>query len=815
MLSRLWLRERANKIFPNKKKAIVPTLRAYFHELTLLLFSAVMLFFSLALSSFNPADNSPVFNDTARASYTNWCGSLGASFAGVTFFSFGLGGYLVLFLGWYLLLMSILPLWFRRKPMRTIGVMALPIFFCSFLAVLPAGFMGASPGGFVGEVGKSFFGQLFGFYGALLAVGFGLLTSFVMSFDLAPSSIVRPVRFFVVKLFVAVRGIIRVASLVVGRAVMWTFKGVVWFFGLLRRRKERPDFQEVLKEATPEKSESPVSHWNEFDEMLAGAARKKKREKPLEEPGVPRDELGTVLDRGLVDEIEKVKVNHEERSYEWGPRLSVFAFRTKVFSGNPFASSKFAAFLRKPVAAGSAFVPPDPSLFAETHEVRRDIAKFEQECRKRGGQLEEKLRHFGVNGSIVSIMPGPVITLFKYRPEIDTKLSKIIALEDDLAMVLQAHSIRIVAPIPGTDVVGFEISNQHREDVFMSDLIQSDTWKQSVAELPLLLGVNAVGEPVIEDLTKMPHLLVAGSTGAGKSVCLHSFLLSLLSRKHLDELKLVLIDPKRLEFSAYADIPNLLFPVITDVRRAEPVLRWIVGEMERRYDEMADVGVRNLLEYNELADTRGLERFPYILIMVDELADLMMVTGKEVEMQLVRIAQMARAAGIHLLLATQRPSVDVLTGIIKVNFPSRISFRVSSKIDSRTILDYSGAEKLLGRGDMLFMNGNSATLQRVHGAYVSVQQIEKLADYLRGAGEPNYQVIDESSSGRSVGMDEEEDRLYAEVLELLKSMDEISISMLQRRLRIGFNRSARIIERLEQDGYIAPAQGSKPRKVIR
>lgn len=435
---------------------------------------------------------------------------------------------------------------------------------------------------------------------------------------------------------------------------------------------------------------------------------------------------------------------------------------------------------------------------------------------ERAQLLEKKLAHFGVKGVVTAIKPGPIITLFEYQPDINTKLSKITALEDDLAMALQAMSIRIIAPIPGKNAVGFEISNQSRESVFAAHIFYNDIFRQSTADLPIVLGVDILGKPIVENLVSMPHLLVGGTTGSGKSVGVNVMLTSLLLKKTPDELRLVLIDPKRLEFTPYADIPHLLFPIVTNPLKASQVLKWVVHEMEQRYIKMAEVGVRNVLDYvAKQSQFNSIDAMPYIVVIIDELADLMMVAGKEVELYIVRLAQMARAAGIHMIVATQRPSVDVVTGIIKVNFPSRMAFRVSSKVDSRTILDQSGAEKLLGKGDLLFMNASSPNLARIHGAFLSEREIERVTNHARKERKVVYLSPTEVESVNKDRNDEQEDSLYGEVLSFIKSVEEVSISSLQRQYRIGFNRSARIIEQLEQDGFLAPAQGSKPRKVLR
>jgi DNA segregation ATPase FtsK/SpoIIIE, S-DNA-T family len=429
--------------------------------------------------------------------------------------------------------------------------------------------------------------------------------------------------------------------------------------------------------------------------------------------------------------------------------------------------------------------------------------------------LEEKLERFGVRGRVTSIKVGPVITLFEYQPEIDSKISKIIALEDDLALALQALSIRIIAPIPGRSVVGFEVSNKQRRNVYLGDVLKSSDFKNFVGNLPLVLGQDSIGTTVIVDLAVMPHLLVAGSTGSGKSVALNTMLVSLLCKNSPDVLKLILIDPKRLEFASYADIPHLLVPIVTDPRKAALVLKWVVKTMEERYATMEACNVRNIFDYHELARADNQKPpMPFIVIMIDELSDLMMTAPKETEDLIARITQMARAAGIHMVVATQRPSVDVITGLIKVNFPSRISFRVTSKIDSRTILDCNGADKLLGKGDMLFLD-SSSRLKRAHAAFVSDKEIEKLVNHIRNQQQVHY--IDPAADFVTHVQDDNDvdDQLYHDVLRFIESVDEVSISLLQRKFRIGYNRSARIIDKLESQGIIMQEPGGKTRKVIR
>jgi DNA segregation ATPase FtsK/SpoIIIE, S-DNA-T family len=454
------------------------------------------------------------------------------------------------------------------------------------------------------------------------------------------------------------------------------------------------------------------------------------------------------------------------------------------------------------------FIAPGLDLFKKPAKPM-EHEEQENHARARARHLEAKLELFGVVGKVVSITTGPVVTLFEYAPAHDVKVSKILALEDDLSLALEAYSLRIIAPIPGRSVVGFEVANTIRQMVNFSDIAAGQTFKQHKGPLPLIIGRDTVGNDIVVDLTDMPHLLVAGSTGSGKSVALNAMLVSLLCRVHPDEVQLILIDPKRLEFSSFADSAHLIFPIVTDVLRVPLVLRWAVTSMEERYTRLAEVGVRHVTEYHK---KYGVCAMPYIVIIIDEFADLMMTAGKEVEELIARLAQMARAAGIHLIIATQRPSVDVITGLIKVNFPSRIACKVISKVDSRTILDCAGAEKLLGKGDMLFLN-QKGVLARMHGAYVRDEEITAVVDAIKRQRTATYQelVIPETASDALY----EEDPLYDQVCAYVTTQDQVSISHLQRRFRIGYNRSARLIDTLEARGILMPADGSKFRKVLR
>jgi len=437
--------------------------------------------------------------------------------------------------------------------------------------------------------------------------------------------------------------------------------------------------------------------------------------------------------------------------------------------------------------------------------------------------LEKKLEDFNVHGKVVAVSPGPVITTFEYEPAPGVKINKIVNLTDDLALALRAISIRIVAPIPGKAAIGIELPNTKRELVRFRGIVASSAFEKSKSKLTICLGKDIIGNPVVAELDKMPHLLIAGATGTGKSVALNAMICSLLYKSTPDEVKLIMIDPKRIELSSYDGIPHLITPVVTDIKKATNALFWAVREMERRYELLSEKKSRNLRQYNQKIEKeknsdkdQALEKLPYVVIVIDELADLMLAASRNVEVALTRLAQMARAAGIHLILATQRPSVDVLTGIIKANFPTRLTFQVSSKTDSRTIIDTNGAENLLGDGDMLFLPPGTAKLQRIHGAFISEEELSRIIGFLKNQKTPEYdQTILKAPPKEEAESDTTEyDERYDDAVALITKTGQASISMIQRHLRIGYNRAARIIEIMEKEGIVGPSDGAKPREVL-
>lgn len=476
-----------------------------------------------------------------------------------------------------------------------------------------------------------------------------------------------------------------------------------------------------------------------------------------------------------------------------------------------------------------------PLQFLEDPEPPLATADDEN-LRMQSQLLEKKLEDFGVKGKILAITPGPVITTFEYAPAPGIKINKVVNLSDDLALALRALSVRIVAPIPGKAVIGIEIPNAVREIVRLKDVIISSNFDKSKSKLTLCLGKDIVGSPVMADLSRMPHLLIAGATGTGKSVGLNAMICSILYKAKPDEVKFIMIDPKRIELTSYDDIPHMISPVVTDVKKATNALFWAVKEMERRYELLSEKRVRNIAQYNQKIQkeqkvptdlpaspdssendlSSETEPLPYIVIIIDELADLMMVTSKDVEFALTRLAQMARASGIHMILATQRPSVDVLTGIIKANFPTRLTFQVSSRTDSRTIIDSNGAEQLLGNGDMLFLPPGTARLQRIHGAFISEEEISQITEFLKTQKTPEYDqsVTEAPCEDKEALSDDDYDERYDDAVALVTQNGQASISMIQRHLRIGYNRAARIIEVMEKEGIVGPSDGAKPREVL-
>ncbi len=771
-------------------------------ELTSLLLLFLIIFFAVSLFSFH-ADDPAVGNDvvTVPGTIHNLFGLAGAHAAGFLVFLFGVGAF------WVPVVLSLLTLcYIKEKSSRVMwltpaGGLILMIttgagfflfrdVYSLFGSLVPAG----------GRVGTTFAGFLLTYVnttGCVIVLIFFAVIGFVFATGISMVDLGRMVFRKTADLAAAVTRHMETVSC------------------SLRQRMEEWKLRRSERINRPVAVDAPVS----LLDRLPFSSRKKS------------EQLGLIEDFDDPLESENSFDNDggtgNDSNDMFGPTIVAPQIDTAEYM-----SEKMLEDIREQEAFK---LPPLNFLEAKT-KVRREIDtdKLQEKARI----LETKLNDFNVKGEVVEILPGPVITTFEYRPAPGIKLSKITGLSDDLALALSAVSIRIVAPIPGRDVVGIEIPNDEREMVNLREMIACKDFIESDSMLTLGLGKDLMGRPVVTKMDKMPHLLIAGATGTGKSVGLNAMIISLLYKATPDEVKFIMIDPKRIELSVYNEIPHLISPVVTDMKKATNALFWAVKEMERRYELLEENGLRNLAQYNEmirekqriLADRpsgdpeqamgEGLpdqEPLPYIVVIVDELSDLMMVASKDVEFALTRLAQMARAAGIHIIIATQRPSADVLTGTIKANFPTRISFQVSSKIDGRIIMDQGGAESLLGNGDMLFCPPGTGKIMRIQGAYISEKEIAKVTGFLKEQRKPEY---DENVTK---GEDEEEtrefdesdyDEKYDEAVAVVTQSGQASISYVQRRLRIGYNRAARLIEMMEHEGVIGPQIGTKPREIL-
>jgi S-DNA-T family DNA segregation ATPase FtsK/SpoIIIE len=732
-----------------------PIIEKLKHEIIGILLVALGIVLFLSLVSYHPLDPSFFSYTSSKVKdIHNWMGVVGSYVSGFLFQAFGLPSFLVpLVLG--IFAFSFIFRWEWKVPLIKLagwGVLLLSTSALFSLWLRPLRFYQQDilAGGFVGEIVSRILVRYFNVGGATLLSLLALILSFVLGTGLSFISIVR-----------------RVAHLVEGLVQkISTFKMV--------RKEQAKRAKEVAKQKQALKAVKEVST-----------------------PVVAEKPAPSVKPEPIV----------EQEAFE---------------------------FLKP---KGTYQLPPISLLEAEV-EKRQKIDRETLIMNSR--ILEKKLLDYGVEGRVVEVRPGPVITVYEFEPAPGVKVSRIVNLADDLALALSAVSIRIVAPIPGKSVVGIEIPNTVRETVFLKEIIDSDPFRASTSKLSFGLGKDISGVPFVVDLARMPHLLVAGSTGSGKSVSINSMICSILYKATPDEARFIMIDPKMLELSDYGDIPHMLLPVVTNPKKAAIALKWLVEEMERRYTVLAEKGVRNIEHYHQRRDKElkekgkvfkrkgdvleegvekppeAMEKLPYIIVVIDELADLMMISSREVEESITRLAQMARAVGIHLLLATQRPSVDVLTGIIKANFPARISFQVTSKVDSRTILDTIGAEHLLGAGDMLFLPPGSSKLSRIHGAFVSSAEIKRVVEFLKKQGEPAYEsaILLEEKKGKDAPEDDEYDEKYDEAVAFIAETGQASISLIQRRFRIGYNRAARIVEKMEEQGVVGPSDGVKPREVL-
>jgi S-DNA-T family DNA segregation ATPase FtsK/SpoIIIE len=745
------------------------------------LFGAALLL-TISLVSYEPADPVWFFSTGAHAAPVNFAGRVGAFLAELSFQLFGYASYLIpailVAIGWQ-------AFWCRRVDAAGTKAAGATLLFACLSALLSLVFNTLDVSGRpfrAGGYGGEWLAQLLSEY--LNRTGSAIVILTLMVLAIIMSSQLSFGRLFAALSAGVVDGVQRTLA---------------WFREWREERRRERERREVIAKHTSQATSGVTAGARvESDAALAKGA-KKRDEEPADKVLVSAAALGGA------------------RSFAppKPPKVSRPTAPPPLLETEP--ASKAPAERRK----GDYTLPPMALLDAPKSGQKID----ERELMDGARLLEEKCREFSVEGSVVQIHPGPVVTTYEFKPDAGVKYSKITSLADDLCLALKAESV-LIDRIPGKSTVGIQIPNKSREQISLRELLESEIYRRSPSKLTIALGKTINGEPYVADLTTMPHLLIAGSTGAGKSVGINGMLTSILYRATPDDVRMIMIDPKRLELGMYEDIPHLLTPVVVDPKQAANALRWAVREMEERYKLLAAEGVRNIEQYNRNIQQAASERrgpaepdaprpLPFIVVVIDELADLMMVASNEVEESIARIAQMARAVGIHLILATQRPSVDVITGLIKANLPSRISFRVASKIDSRTILDGNGAEQLLGKGDMLFVPPASSRFIRLHGPYISEQESARLASYLRKQGKPTYDesiTAEEKTAADAIEMDK--DDLYDEAAHIIVQSGQASISYLQRKLRIGFSRAARLVDMMEMEGLVSPGVGGKAREVL-
>jgi len=758
---------------------------------------AVGLMLLIALATYNPADPAPFFKTGTSAAARNFIGPFGAFLAELLIPQlFGMAAMLLPLvlgvLGWKLFWCRPIEAPYTKTAGLLLLLLSLSAFLSLTLGVVTLEAETVRAGGATGQILAALLTASFNRTGAYILLATAIFASLILATQFSFAT------------FLSWLG--RAVSSRVGALV------TVWAHYRETRRKERMRREVIRKHTHKEQSES-APRVRRVDEG-SGA---EEDDDEIDDEGLGEFELRK---DGGPEEPDAPLEPEPRRAVE--PRLPLVpparAEEPSETSDERPRRRKRGAVATPPVQAGG--LPPSVILDDIKSEGGLDKSRLFEKAKV----LQAKSGEFGVLGTVVEIHPGPVVTTYEFKPDAGIKYSRIVGLADDLALALEAESIRIDR-MSGRGTVGIEIPNEVRELIGLRQIIESDAFRRAPGRLTLALGKTVSGETCVTDLAAMPHLLIAGATGTGKSVGLNCMIASILFKSTPDEVRMILIDPKRLELGVYEDIPHLLAPVVTDPKIASNVLKWAVAEMEKRIRKLASEGVRNIEQFNNIIraeraggraeDDEELRPLHYIVIVIDELADLMMVSSHEVEEAITRLAQMARAVGIHLILATQRPSVDVLTGLIKANFPSRISFRVAARVDSRTILDSIGAEHLLGKGDMLFLPPGSARLTRIHGAFVSEQEIGRLTSYLRKTGKPAYDPsVGKPEKSAEAAEVEERDDLFDDAVRFVVQSGQASTSMLQRRFRIGFSRAGRLVDMMERDAIVGPADGSKPREIL-
>jgi DNA segregation ATPase FtsK/SpoIIIE, S-DNA-T family len=771
-------------------------------------FFAAALIWIIALASYEPADPAWFFSTGGHATAANFAGRVGAFLAELSFQLFGYASYVIpagmVVIGWN---------YFWCRALDAAGTKAIGgvmLFAClsTFLGlVLGTLDVAGKPfraGGYAGEFLAHEMSEYLNRTGSVIVVLTLIVLSTIMSTQFSFG------RFFAA-LIESVHG--------------GATRGLDAFRGWLEERRREKQRREVIAKHTKKGTAAPAALAEAAAARPTPAIAEASTGKPAKAADTPAGRARSALARAFSRSRDKDADSPAPTTApiaaagpkSFAPPKPPRLVAPSLPLPDPEPLTKAPAERRK----GEYVLPPLALLDSVKAERKID----ERELMESARLLEEKCREFSVEGNVVQIHPGPVVTTFEFKPDAGVKYAKITGLADDLCLAMKADSV-LIDRIAGKSTVGIQIPNPTREPISLRELLESEAYRRSTSKLTIALGKTIHGEPYMADLATMPHLLIAGSTGAGKSVSMNGMLTSILYRASPEDVRMIMIDPKRLELGMYEEIPHLMTPVVVDPKQAANALRWAVREMEERYKTLAAVGVRNIEQYNRniraaLAegevpeDGKEMKTLPFIVVVIDELADLMMVASNEVEESIARLAQMARAVGIHLILATQRPSVDVITGLIKANLPARIAFRVASKIDSRTILDGNGAEQLLGKGDMLFLPPASSRFIRVHAPYISEQESARLASFLRKQGKPVYdETITAEEKSALDGVEMAKDDLYDEAARIVVSSGQASISYLQRKLRIGFSRAARLVDMMEMEGIVSPPDAAKGREVL-
>ena len=736
------------------------------NEIVSVVLFAVSIFLFLSLFTFSERDLA-FYTSSPNLSTHNATGVIGAYISGILLFCIGKAAYVIPLLVLVWAISRLMQVEHSKVLFKAVGTIVLVTAVSASLSMFSdtTRTIAYSRGGFVGSVSSDFLLEYLGRVGATVFI----ISLIILSVLIATEFLILPI------VVAAFKFITRLPEKVRDMIPERTEKEIV-------PKKGKASKKSKMSQAKEEIARKLEAVKLQVEEAKKAAAMAKTKPVPK-----------TSASSGISPSSAKVSMPKETRKADIEEPKS-----TPVFDGKTGEKVEYK-------------MPGLQLLAAPSKTAEREA---ESDLKVKAATLERTLLEFGVEAKVVKINRGPVITLYELEPAVGTKVNRFTSLSDNICLAMRSANLRIVAPLPGKGTIGIEVPNSKSELVLLREILESQEYRHKDSPLKLAVGKDISGEPLILDLAKMPHMLIAGATGSGKTVCINAIITSLLFNASPEQVKFMMVDPKRVELMMFAGIPHLISPIVTNPKKAAVALNWVVGEMERRYEVFAEKGVRNLQAYHDRIE-EGDENLPYIIVVVDELADLMMVAQQDVEGAIMRIAQLARAAGIHLILATQRPSVNVITGVIKANFPARISFKVASKVDSRTVLDANGAEKLLGRGDMLIMEPGDANIKRGQCCLVEDSEIKILVKHIKEQAGPQYiEEVVERQEKKMGGAAQEKDDLYQEAIEIVLTTKQASVSMVQRRLRVGYTRAARMIDIMEEDGIVGPYNGSKARELL-